>query len=180
MKVFRVQVNDEVAARFDKASSRYGGREALLATLILDAAGAKPAEPPETCAAANVAFSRIALNAKDAASLTTEAAAMGLTRTAWITCLVRRRLHGALRFSRAGETALIAIHDELRRISLNLGQIARASASGVEDASASKDPAGDVGQLRNEIRRHVKALHAAFEGNLSYWEAGDERTSKRL
>ncbi len=170
MKVFRVQVNDEVAARFDSAAARYGGREALLYTQIMDAAGSNAVDAPKTCAAQKVSVSRVILNAEDTETLSSEAASMGMSRTTWIMCLLRRRLHGTLSFKQQDTFALIGVHDQLRRISLSLGQIAKALENATEDGAAMQQPVKDLRELRCEIRGHVKSLHEAFEGNLSYWE----------
>ena len=55
-----------------------------------------------------------------------EAAAVGLSRTQWSVALIRRRLRDRPQFSRPEALALIEVRRELRRIGVNINQIARA------------------------------------------------------
>jgi hypothetical protein len=51
---------------------------------------------------------------------------MRLLRAAWVRALVRRHALGLSTFDRSQEVALLAIQGELKRVGVNVNQIARA------------------------------------------------------
>ena len=64
------------------------------------------------------------------------------------------------------------MQSELRRIGVNVNQIARAlNTAGMEGRVLDLE-LGSLEDLRREIRAHMLALREAFEGNLAYWDAG--------
>jgi hypothetical protein len=66
---------------------------------------------------------------------------------------------------------LIAIQGELRRIGVNVNQIARALNTAVMEGRVLDLELAYLDDLRAEIREHILALREAFEGNLAYWQA---------
>jgi non-ribosomal peptide synthetase component F len=169
MVMFSVRVSDDVAQRFDAAAVESGGRSATLRRLISTAARpARHAAAPSGPRTAARLMVRLA--APDAAGVDAEAAAMGLRRAAWVAAIVRRRVRGHPTFSRADELSLIAIRTELRRIGVNINQIARALNTSVTEGKVLDLELAYLDDLRAEIRGHMSALHEAFEGNLAYWE----------
>ena len=94
---------------------------------------------------------------------------MGLTPNAWVAALVRNRLRGTPRFRRPEELALIALHAEVRRIGVNVNQIARALNTAVMEGRVLDTELGAVEELRRELRAHMVGLGEAFRGNLAYW-----------
>lgn len=168
MVMFSVRVSDEVAQRFDAAATDTGGRSATLRRLIGSVAA--PALHVAPSGPRTAARLMVRLAASDAAGVDAEAAAMGLRRAAWVAALVRRRVRGRPTFSRPDELALIAIQTELRRIGVNINQIARALNTSVTEGKVLDLELAYLDDLRAEIRGHMSALHEAFEGNLAYWE----------
>jgi hypothetical protein len=170
MAKFNVRVPDELAARFDAWAGAHGGRSPALRHLIDTASR-------EGLAAARRLERRpekltVRLSAEDAGGLDREARAMGLTRNAWVAALVRHRLSGRPTFSRTDEVSLLAIQAELRRVGVNVNQIARALNTAVlEDGRVLELEIAYLDDLRREMRAHVQALGEAFAGNLSYWRA---------
>jgi hypothetical protein len=73
-------------------------------------------------------------------------------------------------FSRGGELSLIAIQGELRRIGVNVNQIARALNTAVMEGRVLDTELSSIENFRRELRDHLFALREAFEGNLAYWE----------
>lgn len=112
----------------------------------------------------------VRLAAVDAAGVDREAAAMGLRRAAWVAALVRRRVRDQPTFSRSDELSLIAIQIELRRIGVNVNQIARALNTAVVEGNVLDLELAYLDDLRAEIRAHMSGIREAFEGNLAYWE----------
>lgn len=106
----------------------------------------------------------------DAAGVDREAAAMGLRRAAWVAALVRRRVRDRPTFSRSDELSLIAIQTELRRIGVNVNQIARAMNVAAGAGEVLDLELAYLDDLRAEIRDHMTGLREAFEGNLAYWK----------
>jgi hypothetical protein len=113
----------------------------------------------------------VRLGAHEARHVTDQALAMSLPRAAWVAALVRRHATGAPRFSRSDELVLLAIHGEIRRIGVNVNQIARALNTAVMEGRVLDTELGAVADLGRELRAHIEGLSAAFAGNLAYWAA---------
>jgi len=171
VSVLSVRVPDDLAARFDVAAAGVGGRSALLHRLVRDVAapGPTPLNPPQT--PRNAMRLMIRLAADEATHVTREAGAMAMPRAAWVAALVRRHASGMPRFSRAAELALIATHGEVRRIGVNVNQIARALNTAVLEGRVLDLEMLAVDDLRRELRAHLEGLGETFRGNLAYWAA---------
>ncbi len=169
MAVFNVRLADDLADRFDAAAVLDGGRSALLRRLIIAAAApatarGAPAGPRDG------ARIMVRLTAPDAAAVDIAAAAMGLSRAAWVAALVRRRVRGKPTFPRPDALTLMTIQVELRRVGVNVNQIARALNTAVMEGRVLDSELTWTRSLRAEIREHIAGLREAFEGNLAYWE----------
>ncbi|WP_421937310.1 MobC family plasmid mobilization relaxosome protein [Phenylobacterium sp.] len=170
MANFNVRVPDAMAARFDAWAGPRGGRSPALRHLI-DRASADTAR--------GVGGDRLGgrplkltvrLTAGDGDLLAAAASDLGLTPNAWLAALARARLQARPTFSRSGELALIAIQGELRRIGVNVNQIARALNTAVLEGRVLDTELTAVADLRRELRGHILALREGFEGNLAYWD----------
>lgn len=172
MAIINVRVSDEMVARFDGWAAERGGRSAALRLLIDRASRAETtAAPMPSRRAARPVKLTVRLSVADGRGLDTASAAMGLTRNAWAAALIRRRLHARPTFSRPDELSLIDVQAELRRIGVNINQIARALNTAVMEGKVLDLELAYLDELRAEIRGHMLALREAFEGNLAYWEA---------
>ena len=171
MPTFSVRLCDATARSFDQVAGMVGGRSVLLRRLIAQAATAEAGEPatPRLYDGRPVRI-MVRLTQPDAIALDREAHAMGLSRAAWVAGLVRRRVRDRPTFARPDEIALIAIQGELRRIGVNINQIARALNTAVLEGRVLELELGEVRDLCVEIRSHMAAVREAFVGNLSYWE----------
>ena len=164
-----LRVPDELLARFDACAGGQGGRAPTLRRLM-DQAAAGPPTPGERLPARPLKLT-VRLAADDGEGLAREAASMGLTPNGWVAALVRRRLHGKPTF-RPGETvALLAIQGEVRRIGVNVNQIARALNTAVMEGKVLDLEVAYLDALRTELRAHMFTLREAFEGNVAYWAA---------
>lgn len=173
MRVLSTTVSDEVAAAFDAIARTRSGRARLLRSLIEKAMAATPAgsAPPAIDEPRGPKRQVLLYMAsKDVDAVEREASAMGFSRSAWIVALVRRRLGGRLRFSREGELALILVHGELRRLRAGMLQTVRA----LEAEPGLADRAGEVANLAAELGSQMAGVRAAMEGNVRYWEVGNE------
>ncbi len=171
MPTFSVRIADDVAARFDRAAASRGGRSALLRTMICEAAaGAERGPGVPVGVKRDGARLMIRLASADARFVEMAAAEMGLSRAGWVAALVRRRAYGGPQFARSDELMLRAILGELRRVGVNVNQIARALNTAVMEGKVLDLELSSLSDFRTEIRAHVSALREAFEGNLSYWE----------
>ena len=63
---------------------------------------------------------------------------------------------------------------ELRRIGVNINQIARAVNTAVMEGRVLDLELAYLDDLRAEIRAQLVELREAFEGNLAYWRPSDE------
>jgi hypothetical protein len=169
MADFKLRLSNDLAARFDAWAAGRGGRSPALRHLI-----------EQACSDASVPLRRlpvrpvkltVRLAAGDARGLDVAAAEMGLTRNAWVAALIRRRLHAKPSFRRSDELSLAAMQTELRRIGVNVNQIARALNTAVLEGKVLDLELAYLDDLRAEIREHILALREAFEGNLAYWQA---------
>ncbi len=168
--VLSTRVSDDLAAGFDAAAARAGGRSALLHRLVRTAAGGGSAAPTAARPALRTgARIMVRLAPAEVAHVAREAAAMAVPRASWVAALVAAHGRGAPRFARTDELALIAIHGELRRIGVNVNQIARALNTAVMEGRVLDTELGAVEDLRREMRAHVGALTDVFAGNLAYW-----------
>ncbi|MBI1198969.1 MAG: plasmid mobilization relaxosome protein MobC [Phenylobacterium sp.] len=170
MSVLSVRVPDDLAARFDVAAESVGGRSALLFRLVDGAAVAASAAPPTARLVRNARRLMVRLAVPEAAHVTRESAAFGMPPATWVAALVRRHATGKPRFARPDELALIAIQVELRRIGVNVNQIARALNTAVMEGRVLDLELAYLDDLRAEMRGHMEGLREAFAGNLTYWE----------
>ena len=171
MSVLSVRVPDDLAARFDAVSVDRGGRSALLHRLVREAAGSSEPLRHRVPRRRDALRLMVRLAPREAGHVTSEAAAMALTPSTWVAALVRRHATGRPRFSRPAELSLIAVQVELRRIGVNVNQIARALNTAVLEGRVLDTELTAIDDLRRELRAHMEGLHEAFEGNLSYWLA---------
>ena len=172
MANFNVRVPDDLAARFDAWAGAQGGRSPALRQLIDRAAapGGKITTPSSRLAARPAKLT-VRLTADDARGLAAAAAEAGLTPSGWAAALVRRRLSGRPTFRQTEEVALLSIQAELRRIGVNVNQIARALNTAVMEGKVLDLEIAYLDDLRAELRAHLSTLQQAFAGNLTYWEA---------
>jgi hypothetical protein len=162
-----IRVPDELLARFDAAAGGQGGRAPTLRRLMDQVAAASP--PSGGRLPTRPLKLTVRLADDDGHGLAREAAAMGLTPNGWAAALIRHRLHGRPAFPRADAVALLAIQGEVRRIGVNVNQIARALNTAVMEGKVLGLEIAYLDALRTELRAHMFTLREAFEGNLAYW-----------
>jgi hypothetical protein len=162
-----IRVSDELLARFDAAAGAQGGRAPTLRRLMDRAAAGPP--PPGGRLPARPLKLTVRLTADDGEGLAREAAAMALTTNGWVAALIRHRLHGKPTFRPDEAVALLAIQGEVRRIGVNVNQIARALNTAVIEGKVLDLEVAYLDALRTELRAHMFTLREAFEGNLAYW-----------
>jgi hypothetical protein len=168
---FNVRVPDDLGARFDDWAGSRGGRSPALRRLIV-AACSGPVSRASTPGrlAVRPAKLTVRLTASDARGLTVAAAEFGLTPNAWVAALVRRRLHLRPTLTPDQALAVMAIQAELRRIGVNVNQIARALNTAVLEGKVLDLEMSSLTAFRTEIRGHVGAMREVLMGNLAYWE----------
>jgi hypothetical protein len=164
-----IRVADDLLARFDAAAGGQGGRAPTLRRLMDQAAAGMPS--PVGRLPTRPLKLTVRLAEGDGDGLAREAAAMGLTPNGWAAALIRHRLHGRPTFPRAEAVALLAIQGEVRRIGVNVNQIARALNTAVIEGKVLDLEVAYLGALQTELRAHMSTLRAAFEGNHAYWAA---------
>ncbi|MDZ4054328.1 MAG: MobC family plasmid mobilization relaxosome protein [Phenylobacterium sp.] len=164
-----LRVPDDLLARFDAAAGGQGGRAPTLRRLMDQAAAGPPA--PGDRLPTRPLKPTVRLTAEDGEGLAREAAGMALTPNGWVAALIRHRLHGKPTFPRGETVALLAIQGEVRRIGVNVNQIARALNTAVLEGKVLALEIAYLDALRTELRAHMFTLREAFEGNLAYWAA---------
>ncbi len=170
MALFNVRLDDQLAVRFDVWADGHGGRSAALRHVIRDACERiEPGRPRPMEAPARPLKLTLRLAPVEAANLRRQAAPTGLTANAWAGAALRYRLQARPTFPRDQTLLLIAMQGELRRIGVNVNQIARALNVAVMEGRVLELEMDALEALRAELRAHILALRDAFEGNLSYW-----------
>ncbi|WP_372784808.1 plasmid mobilization relaxosome protein MobC [Phenylobacterium sp.] len=169
MAIFNVRLDDDLAARFDAWASARGGRSVALRQLMVGAVGASREMASHAAHAPFPVKLTVRLSAADVIGLDVAAAETGLTRNAWAAAVLRRRLRDRPTFAGSDAVSLIAIQTELRRIGVNVNQIARALNTAVMEGRVLDLELGALDDLRREMRGHLRGLQSAFAGNLAYW-----------
>ncbi|WP_313553118.1 plasmid mobilization relaxosome protein MobC [Brevundimonas sp.] len=164
-----VRLPPDLARRFDAAAAGHGGRSRLLRRLIEGAAQASLPDGPETASTSASAKLTLRLRVDDLGLLEAAAADAGRSRTQWAVSLIRRRLHGRPQLRPSDAMAFIGIQRELRRIGVNVNQIARALNTAVLEGRVLDLEVIQLDAFAAEIRDHLSGLQAAFRGNLDYW-----------
>ncbi len=164
-----LRVSPDLVRRFDAVAASQGGRSRLLRRLMEGAAHAPFPAPEEAPHGGRSGKLTLRLDEADLGLLEREAAARGLSRTQWSVALIRRRLHHRPQFSRSEALTLIEVRRELRRIGVNINQIARALNTAVMEGVVLDLELAQLGVFEAEISAWVDALGEAFEGNLAYW-----------
>ncbi|CAN7654212.1 plasmid mobilization relaxosome protein MobC [Phenylobacterium sp. LjRoot225] len=167
MAMFAFQLPDALAARFDAMAVQ--GRSKKLRELVAGAVGDATAVPATGLRRKSVKLT-LRLKPEDMTALDAAARKEGMLRTDWMLALMRRRLFGRPKFGRKEELAFYAVQEELRRIGVNLNQIARAMNTAVMPGTVLTSEIRQVEDFRGELRAHVRGLKDAFQGNLDFWE----------
>ncbi len=164
-----VRLPPDLLRRFDAAAAGRGGRSRLLRSLIGGAAQAALPEPAAPVGNPRDAKLSLRLTAEDMALLEVEAARTGLSRTQWTVALIRRRLHGRPQLAPPEAITFVGIQRELRRIGVNVNQIARALNTAVLEGQVLDLEIAQLADFATEIRAHLAGVQEAFRGNLDYW-----------
>ena len=170
-----VRIPDDLLARFDAWAGSHGGRAPALRRVMEEACGA--AAPAAGPLGKRPVKLTVRLRTDDASGLEQEALSMSLTPNAWAAALIRRRLTRPPTFRRPDEIAVIAIHGELRRIGVNVNQIARALNTAVMEGKVLDLELAYLEELRAEVRAHMVAVRESFQGNLAYWDTDPTRSA---
>lgn len=178
MATLTFRISDELAARFAARARALGGKSTLLRGLVeqaIDQDGASPAPrgAAEAAPLAPGASGKVTLRLRgnEMALLTEAARRRGMSRTQWVTSLVRARLGFGLQQTADERNELRAIARELNRIGGNLNQVARAANTQVLE--------GRQISIDLEVIRHTAAAVAAAMSELrtlaarsaGYWSA---------
>lgn len=165
-----LRLSPDLARRFDAAAADRGGRSRLLRSLMEGAAQGSLPEPGPRSSGGKTGKLTLRLNEPDLVLLEAEAARLGLSRTQWSVALIRRRLHDRPQFTRPEALAFIEVQRDLRRIGVNVNQIARALNTAVMEGTVLDLETAQLAAFADEIRAHIAGLREAFDGNLAYWE----------
>jgi hypothetical protein len=161
---------DDLAERMDGLSGGRANRTAFVCDVITKALNGSTPRRRWRVGAIQGPVTLVRLSEANSSRLDQEASVLGFTRSSWLTALVEHRFFGRARFSRADELALIGIQTDLRRIGEAMVQwVQVAQARAAEDERLALDVEFLLA-VHAEIRGHMKAIRAAFEGNLAYWK----------
>jgi hypothetical protein len=175
MKNIRLKVSDELLQRFDVYAKRSGSPRTAAIRVLMAKAVQRPllaaidADAPRLKQRLSLRLSR-----REAAALVKSASLMGLSRSGWITGLVRRHISNAPTFSRPDQLSLSEIQGELRRIATKLIHIGQSVDLAVSQGGHLELDSQYFENLRLEVRGQITALRKALDGNLAYWDVGND------
>lgn len=167
-----LRVPPDLIRRFDAAAASRGGRSRWLRRLMEEAAQVPCPEPWKAASGRLDAKLALRLTSADLVALEREAASIGQSRTQWAVALIRARLHGRPQLSRDEAINFVEVQRELRRIGVNINQIARALNTAVMEGAVLDLEVAQLAAYSDEIRAHLVGVRDAFEGNLAYWAPG--------
>jgi uncharacterized protein (DUF1778 family) len=159
----------DLTRRFDAAAALEGGRSRFLRRLMERAAQVPLPEPARPQPGPPSTKITLRLAPHDMGLVETAASAAGVTRNQWCVRLIRRRVHGRPQFTPPESLCLIEVRRELRRIGVNVNQIARALNTAVMEGAVLDLELDQLADFRREIGTWIDALEEAFKGNLDYW-----------
>lgn len=174
MAVLSVRLPDDLGKRFDAAAAASGGRSARVRRLIEADLGDTPVMAGAPRGPRSAARLMVRLAAHEAWHVEAQARALGLARATWVAALVRRHAGGRLTFSRTETVDLSAIQTELRRIGVNINQIARALNTAVLEGRVLDLELGGLAAFQREIRGHMTRTRGLMAGRQAYWDIEDE------
>jgi hypothetical protein len=176
MAQFHLRLPDDLARQFDRWAIKRGGRAPALRRLVQEVVGADPRSCGETARPVLRPLQlTVCLSVEDRHGLDAAARDFGLTPNTWVAALVRRRLRVRPTFCRQDELSLFAVQMALRRIGVNVNEIARAlNNTPILEREALASQLACLQNLHGEVRAQIQVVRRAFEGNLAYWEADNE------
>ena len=165
MAFIGLRVSDQLAARFEAVAAVRGGKSKLLRAMIEAVTKAPPGEG-EGPGVGRGASKKVTLRLKpeDLAALDAAAAKAGLRRTEWLLACARRRLSAKPQFSDRESLALLETRRELRRIGVNLRDLARKIAE--QDGAAPEDVAA-LHAFQTEVRAQLEGVRAEMRDSRS-------------
>ncbi|WP_376989488.1 plasmid mobilization relaxosome protein MobC [Bosea sp. R86505] len=167
MPTLTLRVSDDLALQFAALAATEGGKSALIRRLLEGAVGVPESKRAQVAVGAPQKVT-VRFRESELRQLGELATARGMTRTQWITSLVRSRLGAPAQQSDGEREALRAIARELNRIGGNVNQIARAA------NRSELDPGADSWRMLNETRVALEALQGELKEVLdrtsTYWE----------
>lgn len=163
------RISDQLASRFEAVAATRGGKSRLLRAMV-EAVTRSPPGDGEGPGFPRGASKKVTLRLKDEdlAALDAAAAQAGLRRTEWLVSCARRRLSAKPQLSEGQALELLETRRELRRIGVNLRELARRLA---EQDSASAADVAAIQAFQSEVRQQLEGVRAAIDGNLVYWGA---------
>jgi hypothetical protein len=164
-----LRVPPDLIRRFDAAAASRGGRSRVLRRLMEEVAQAPLPEAVQAPPRRSSVKLTLKLSLPDLAALEAEAGAVGLSRTQWTVALIRARLYGRPQLGRSDGVAFLDARRELRRIGVNINQIARALNTAVTDGQVLDLEVAQLAAFQGEIAAWVEAMGGAFRGNMDYW-----------
>ncbi|MBX9907840.1 MAG: plasmid mobilization relaxosome protein MobC [Beijerinckiaceae bacterium] len=167
MPTLTLRVSEELALQFAALAATEGGKSALIRRLLESAVGA-PESKRAPVAVGTPQKVTVRFRESELRQVGEMATVRGMTRTQWITSLVRSRLGAPAQQSEGEREALRTIARELSRIGGNINQIARAA------NRSELDPGADSWKVLSEAQGALQALQGELKEVLdrtsTYWE----------
>lgn len=167
MPTLTLRVSDDLALQFGALAATEGGKSALIRRLLEGAVGAPDSKRAPVAVGAPQKVT-VRFRESELRQIAEMATARGMTRTQWITSLVRSRLGAPAQQSDGEREALRAIARELNRIGGNINQIARAANIG--EVGAGGDSKFGFDDARGALEALQGELKAVLDRTSTYWE----------
>jgi hypothetical protein len=174
-KRITLRLSDELFQRFDVYAKRSGApRTSAIRVLIAKAVQRPLLASINANAPRHTQQIGLRLTRSEETALVKSASLMGLSRSGWVAGLVRRHLSKAPTFSRPDQLSLSEVQGELRRIATKLIHIGERVDLVANQGGHLELDRQYFENLSQEVRGQIVALRKALEGNLAYWDVGDD------
>lgn len=172
MKLIGAYVDDALEDRFAALAKAHGGKSALLRRLVTMAVDGPSSSPAPTLPAAEGAVSHLSvrLSQSEVEAVRKAASSRGMKPAQWLRSVVRVRLGGGTQYSADELHQLRALTVQVRKVGVNLNQIARSVNEARLERSSFTVDAKALEKAQAEVERAIGALHAMAQGNVRSWE----------
>lgn len=173
MALFSLRLPDDLAVRFDAVAEGQGGRSALIRRLVTavvdEGVGSSEVAVPKRSEPATRRIEAV-FTGDEFAAIEQAAAEMELTRSAWLGVVARRRIHQHPKPTPRDLRELASIRDEIRRIGVNVNQIAQAANyAAMQPGIDFRPELRRIDAMRAQLAEWISAVNKARQGDLSFW-----------
>lgn len=172
MKLIGTHVDATLAARFSELARAHGGKSALLRRLVMRVVNHGENEPVTSLPdpSGSAVHLSIRLSENEVHEVRKGAKARGMKPAQWLRSIVRVRLGAGTQYTRDELHQLRGLTNQVRKVGVNLNQIARAANEARLEHSSFVVETEVLDEARKEVEKTLATLHQMARGNVRAWE----------